>query len=128
MKNFQYEHEGYFRMFQIDPSACGYRVAKLIEEWVGGFHHFPGGESAIKRIDWKNPYWIEIVVYGSLASNDFYQLTKLVLLAHEHAIRVEVGGASNNYLRILFHPKDREDHPTIEQRLASWNQHYRGTT
>ena len=61
-------------------------------------------------------------MHTPLASYDFNQLTRLVFLAHDLAIRVEIKPAMR-YLRIVLHPRDREGsimtaHPTIETVLA----------
>jgi len=83
-----------------------------------GEHHFP---SKLK------PYgdgW-SMSQFGSLATFDGDGLTRLVLLAHERCIRVQIEQGGPNRLRIAIHKREREGrmyerHPTIEQAIEAF--------
>ena len=78
-----------------------------------GEHHFP---SELK------PYgegW-SMSHFGSLATFDFDELTRLVFLAHDRCIRVEISQGGPNRLRIAIWKREREGpqyarHPTIQE-------------
>ncbi len=84
-----------------------------------GEHHFP---STLK------PYgegW-SMSHFGSLATYDSDELTRLVLLAHERAIRVQVEQGGPNRLRIAIWKREREGsmyerHPTISDAILRFN-------
>ncbi len=103
--------------FRIGDS--GLRVAELLDNWHG-LHHFEDRE--LGRVDWGREF-VELVLYHpSLATFDGSMLTRLIILAHDHAIRVAVT-ASGNRLRYVMTPRARAGsisacHPTMEDALA----------
>jgi hypothetical protein len=87
-------------------------------ELYRGEHHFP---SDLK------PYGLgwSMIHAVSLATFDFDNLTRLVLLAHDRCIRAEVSQGSPNRLRIAIWKREREGatyerHPTIEQAIEEF--------
>jgi hypothetical protein len=110
------------------PSENGLRTAKLLNEW-DGLHHFDS--KALNRVDWTNFYQeLKLGGHPSLSTFDFDGLTRLVFLAHDHCIRIEIGPCNPRFVTLLFHPRKRregatsERHPTIEAALAKWREHY----
>lgn len=112
------------------PSECGLRVAMLLEEW-DGLHHFD--ESTLKKVEWSNPLFqvLRLSRYhgvGQLSTFDFDLLTRLVFLAHDHNIRIQIGPCNPQFLEVVFHPRHKRDggiserHPTIEQALGRWRE------
>lgn len=105
------------------PSPVGIQVAELLGTWHG-LHHFDQRE--MERVEWWNPRFIEIRWAGSLSTFDFNELTRLVFLAHDRCIRVEIQPQSNRYLKLLFHPRKSRDgrmterHPNLEQAVELW--------
>lgn len=92
--------------------AFGRRLHALLAAWQSGIYHI---DKAVlhKRVKWDNEHWIEIVIHGALSTYDFDSLTRLVFLAHDHAIRVQIKGAGNGYMRLGFSPRTHdpvEDH------------------
>lgn len=62
---------------------------------------------------------------SGLATYDFDPLTRLVIGAHEHCIRVCVEPSAPQYLKIGMWPRKRdgsmfERHPSIEDAIAEW--------
>ena len=63
---------------------------------------------------------------GDMATFDFNQLTRLVLLAHDKCIRVSVEGMAKNKIRIaIWKRQGREGnmslrHPTIEEAIYNF--------
>lgn len=87
-------------------------------EFYYGEHHFP---SKIKRfgLGWS------ISHFGSLSTFDFDNMTRLVFLAHERCIRVQVDQGGPGRLRIavwkrIDEGQSYERHPTIEQALEKF--------
>lgn len=108
-----------------EPSEAGIAVAALLEAWQG-LHHMDSRE--MSRADWTNPRFVEIKCRTMpLSTFDFDDLTRLVFLAHDRCIRVDVS-PSMKYARILFHPRQREGgmserHPTLECAVEKWRLH-----
>jgi hypothetical protein len=83
-----------------------------------GEHHFPG---ELKKFGegWAMSY------LGGLSTFDLNDLTRLVFLAHDKCIRVDVSQGGPNRLRLAVWKRKREGslyerHPTIEQALEKW--------
>lgn len=112
--------------FDTELSEIGEDVARLLNDWVSGIYHI---QRAASKVDWKNPYWIEINLRGSLSTFDFDDLTRLVFLAHDYAMRVEIDPRRNGIYKLLFHRRVREGslyqrHPTIEQAVNTWRKYH----
>lgn len=105
------------------PSQVGIQVAELLSTWHG-LHHFDSRE--MERVEWSNPRFIQVRWAGSLSTFDFNELTRLVFLAHDRCIRVEIKPGSNRFLTLLFHPRKSRDggmterHPNLEQAVELW--------
>lgn len=101
--------------------AFGRRVHALLDAWQDGIYHLQR-EVTHKRVEWDNEHRINIVIYGTLDTYDSDGLTRLVFLAHDHAIRVGVSGASHRHLRLSFWPRSHGQelgwsarHPTLAE-------------
>lgn len=89
--------------------------SSLLALWAGGWHHLPKvhpfGEGV--AINWA----------GDLSTFDGDGLTRLVLLAHEHAVRIEIASSGPRLVKIIAHrrshdaPKYYQRHPDL-QKLA----------
>jgi hypothetical protein len=91
----------------------------FFSEFYRGEHHFP---SKVKPfgLGWS------INHFGPLATFDADDLTRLVFMAHEKCIRVQVEGGPHG-LRIAIWRREREGcpyerHPTIDQALNSFRE------
>lgn len=108
------------------PSLIGVRVGQLLEEW-DGLHHFE--DDLMRKMEWSHPLFIKMNFRGSLSSFDFDGLTRLLFLAHDHCIRVEVRPCNPQLMTVLFHPRLREGamplrHPTLEQAVEAWRSNH----
>ena len=105
-------------------SELGMKVAGILDRVFRGIYHRQN-EVLHKRVQWDNPNWIEVVTSKSFATYDGNELTQLVILCHDDCIRLEIDGASNGYVRLMFSPRKRptssifDRHPTIEQAIES---------
>lgn len=84
-------------------------------EFYRGDYHIPSTVSPCGR-GW------EVRHYGTLATFDFDELTRLVLMAHEKCIRVEITPCNFRLIKIRIHKRVRDGnsmrrHPTLEQVL-----------
>jgi hypothetical protein len=113
-----------------EPSAVGIRIATLLEQW-GGLHHFE--DTMFKKTDWTNPRYISLKLNsrmstGQLSTFDFDALTRLVFLAHDYCIRIQLSPCNGSHFALMFHPRHKregcmsERHPTIEQAVADWRE------
>lgn len=100
-------------------SPLGAKVADLLDAVWSGIYHLPA--SLIDRVDWTDDYCITVVVPGhALATVDFDLLTRLVVLCHDAALRLEIGSANPRNVRLTFHQRQRtggmsKRHPTMEE-------------
>jgi hypothetical protein len=109
---------------RVSFSRLGRRVALLVERWVG-VHYV--GDGLLERADWSHPHHVTLACppYANLATYDGDYLTRLVLLAHDLALRVEVRPHGPQYVGLFFTMRSRADgfarhHPTIEDVVTEW--------
>ncbi len=106
---------------EMQMSDFGRRVANLLGEVFFGIYHL--NHTELYRADWSNEKWIEISVgWKPLATYDFNELTRLVFLAHEMQIRVELDASTHKYMRYRFH--DSPKHPSLEKAVALFRTEY----
>lgn len=106
-----------------EVSPFGACVANLLGDLFCGLYHWDGWRS----VDWGNAQFIRVAVgWKDLATYDSSLLTRLVFLAHDYAIRVEVNACNFHHLELYFHPRARRSahtsgrHPSLEEAVASW--------
>lgn len=110
------------RLYNVEASDFGLQVGALLAAWVDGLHHVPA--SQLRKADWAHTRWIELAWYGPLSTFDGDELTRLVVLAHDRCIRVELRPCNGRYVRLGFSPRRAregsifERHPTMEAALA----------
>lgn len=119
-------HLKYFKGFTT-PEKVNRKFIRCVNflEDLFGLHHIH--QSSLFKNDCTNP-WCEILLYGgaSFATVDGPQLTSLVLMAHDHCIRVDVSPCNMKYLKITLYPRDTrvggnmDRHQTIEAVIADW--------
>lgn len=98
-----------------DQWACYVFLADVF----GGFHHV---HHPVKEFG----YGIcTSVISGRLSTFDFDGLTRIVLLAHDRMIRVELQSSGPRMVKLCLHQRHKRDgcisgrHPTIEQALET---------
>lgn len=73
-----------------------------------------------RRADWEHGHGVSFVVRGHFATFDGDGLTRLVVLAHDRCIRVEIEGCGPGLIRVSMWPRKgregrmHERHPTLE--------------
>ena len=92
------------------------RCAWVLCTTYGGAHHVPRVRVGAR--------FLEVCAYGDLATADGTQLTRIVLLAHEAAVRVSISPCNQQYVYIHLHPRARTpsnmtNHPTLEAAAAA---------
>lgn len=89
--------------------------ADALAEWVRGKHHLP------KLYEFGGGVCVNY--YGDLSSVDFDSLTRLVLIAHKRAVRIEIASSGPRMVKVIAHRRkhgDRKElqfhewHPTLE--------------
>ena len=95
-------------------------ATEFFAEYYGGKHNIPGHEVAAC-----GPGWSVFDNRGGLASYDTNGLTRLVVMAHDRCIRVEVSPWRNTTLRIAIYKRQRIGdlflgHPTMEQAIEKF--------
>lgn len=104
-------------MNELEPFEV--RAERVLAIAFRGIHH--AGNIRKKSGVW--PTW-KTSVYGGLATFDHDKLTRLVIAAHDHCVRVEVTSSGPRLVKILLHDRKREGgfserHPTIEEAIAA---------
>lgn len=103
-----------------DQWAC----AQMIADVFGGFHHLVGKITEFGQGINTNCY------SGVLATFDFDRLTRLVLLAHDRCIRVEIISSGPNRVGIAAWKRKTRNgsmsqrHPTIDEAIAVHRIHF----
>lgn len=132
--------EKWLRGTGAEPSALGIRACVLLALLEGGFHHIPYA----KYVNWSETGCIEAYPHGGLSTYDSNALTRLVFLAHDECLRVELRGPVTGEpddepqehdedrpcgMRILITPRLRhgeiwDAHPTLEKAVALWRKKF----
>ena len=86
----------------------------MLEQWARGAHHLPtvhafGGGVCINH-------------YADFATTDSDKLTRLVLLAHLHSVRIEIASSGPRMVKVIAHRREpmvpggswTTQHPTLE--------------
>lgn len=96
----------------------------FFSEYYGGEHHIPGF-----KVDPCGIGWSVNDDRGGMATFDFSQLTRLVFMAHEKCVRVEVMAVRSGIIRLAIWKRKREGgvcerHPTLQEAMdnyAAWH-------
>lgn len=113
----------------VELSPLGAKVADLLDAVWDGIYHLPA--SLIDRVNWDDDRYVTVVVPDHmLATWDANYLTKLVILCHDVALRLELSAANPRNVRLGFSQRDREGgsmqrHPTLETAATSIRQVYK---
>lgn len=112
---------------EVTISELGVRVADFLGEWKRGIYHIE--QDRLYKADWTNNHHIQVTIWCTdLATYDFDDLTRLVFLAHEMALRVQLEPATHHYLRLTFYPRSNEApekykwHPTLDEAVSLFRQ------
>ncbi len=109
-------------------SKLGRTVADLLGDVFCGIYHLDQKE--LCKVDWTDNYFIVFRLACSLSTFDNELLTKLVVLAHDRYLRVDIGAASKGKLELMFHLRCYRTGeisrrmPTMEDHLASIRRYY----
>jgi hypothetical protein len=91
----RHEYKGEF-------SELGKNVAWLLDK-MWGLHNL--NSTSRRKVDWWNDTWIELVIDKILSTIDNDDLTRLVVIAHQLMLRVEMKGVGPGYIRLMFHQR-----------------------
>lgn len=90
-----------------DQESC----IETLSEWVCGRHHLP----KVKEFG----TGVCINYSGDLSTFDFDRLTRLVLLAHRDAVRIEIASSGPRLVRIIAHKRRHGDRN--EMKMHEWH-------
>lgn len=104
-------------------TAGQWECVKFLRDFFRGWHHMDP-----HRIKNAGPHGIEYNASAAamkLATFDFNGLTRLVILAHDRCIRVDVEPSGPQMLKMFLHHRTREGlvherHPTLEEAIADF--------
>lgn len=91
----------------------------MLADLVNGFHHLFGKVTGDGR---ENQIRCILEAHNCLATYDYRDLTRLVVMAHDRCIRAEIQPARGNALTIILTKRSREGdqcvrHPTLEENV-----------
>lgn len=107
-------------------SPLGEAVAKMLGILFYGIYHLD--LKSLRKVDWSNQQWIEISLgHKTLATADFDELTRLVFLAHHFSVRIEISASTRNYIKLIFHQRERAGsytnrHPRLSEAVSRFEQ------
>lgn len=101
------------------------RIAWVTDVVFGGNHHIPSPRELCLV---GRPYAVFLIYERTIASFDFNEMTRLVVAAHEAAVRVQVGVGGFRELELSLHARDRhggmsERHPELDGAIARLKEH-----
>ena len=93
---------------------------RMLTNLVNGFHHLFGKITGDGRTD---QIRCVLEAHNCLATYDYRDLTRLVVMAHDRCIRAEIQPARGNAITIILTKRSREGdqdrrHPTLEENVA----------
>jgi hypothetical protein len=110
------------KTFKVDMSPLGENVANLLDKVFCGIYHLDA--SKLKKINWSDTHFVAVQLHWqSLSTYDNDNLTRLVVLAHDHCLRVDISARTVKTIEIMFHQRKpggslMDRMPTMEQHLA----------
>ena len=111
-------------------SPIGRATADLLGDVFLGIYHL--GISRLRKVDWTDD-WCTVYMHDrSMSSVDSDELTRLLLLAHDRMIRVDIRAVAPRCMEIMFHQRHTRDrklgisqwYPTMETHIAELRAHY----
>lgn len=111
-----------------DTSELGRDVADFLGDLFRGIYHL--NPTSLRKVDWKNPHFVRVTINKGLATFDFDELTRIVVLSHDRMIRVSVEPLARGYLSLLFHKRIAregsimERMPFLEDHVAQIREEY----
>lgn len=98
-----------------------WECAQMFADICHGWHHVPG---KIKR----HGTGIRGAVYAhKMATCDYHDLTRLVVMAHDRCIRVELAPSAPRRIGLIMHKRHTrtgaimDRHPTIHEAVEKWH-------
>lgn len=94
------------------------RIESTVARAFRGLHH-------VRRIKRHSATFWEVNVFDGISTFDHDTLTRLVIAAHDYAVRVELSQSGPGQIKIHLHARKREGamherHPTIEQAIEQF--------
>jgi hypothetical protein len=96
-----------------DTSELGRDVADFLGDLFKGIYHL--NLTSLRKVAWNNPYFIRVTINQGLATYDFDELTRIVVLSHDRKIRVSVEPLARSYLSLLFHKRITREGSIMER-------------
>ena len=105
-------------------------AVRFFADFFFGEHHIPGSKPYVGASNVK-PYgsgWSVVDPGASYATYDFDQLTRLVFLAHDRSIRVQIQ-AKGKGMEIAIWARSRDGgmairHPDLDTAIADWRRRH----
>ena len=120
----KYAGADWLELHNVKLSVFGRDVADVLGQAFLGIYHVDR-EVQRKNVDWSDPNRVAITLDRPLSTFDGRELTALVMLAHDRAIRLEVSGCGPHRVQLSFSRRGRrtgnmyERHPTLEAHVAA---------
>jgi hypothetical protein len=124
----KWDVEGHLRACRLQFSPLGLVAAQILSEIFHGPHHLD--PATLQKTRWEDTHAIEYQLgRRQLATFDFDELTRLVVMAHDACVRIAVSPGGRMGLALFFHRREREGeytqrHPTLEEAMMKMRGNY----
>lgn len=111
-------------------SPLGRDAADLLGDVFLGIYHL--NTHALQKVDWLNKHCVEFNLNHSLCTVDGNELTRLIVLAHDRMLRVEIDACNFTHIKLRISKRlSREGSlyercPTIDNHISQIRQAYGG--
>lgn len=91
------------------------KTLTILSEVFGGLHHLDSDQ--LDLFDYQSTWYNQYLMHGSLSTWDFQNLTLLVIMAHDMAVRFEIQA-------VVLDKDDEQDMKLIQKQLDDINSEY----
>ena len=112
-----------------DMSPLGIAVADFLGDVFLGIYHM--NVKSLRKVQWDEPDYIRVTLpAGSIATVDADVLTRIVVLAHDRMLRVDLAAIAHDYISLLFHQRHVREGaisqlcPTLEDHTKALREGY----
>jgi hypothetical protein len=114
-----------------EMSPLGEKAADFLGDVFRGIYHLSGSSHcSLSKVDWTEKHNIEVILYsGGWSTWDFSELSRMVVLAHDRCLRLEIAPYSFHYIKLFISQRERTGdisarHPTMEDHIAIIRKEY----
>jgi len=114
----RYSGSDWMKGNKVEMSPFGETVADILGQVYRGIYHLQS--PSLFKAKWNHENYIEISLYVRPSTFDGGDLTEMVVLCHDLAVRLEIRPCNISHLKLCFSKRKRdgdfwERHPSIDE-------------